>query len=100
MYAITILYPAGDDTTFDMDYYVGTHMPMFADAIGSDNLDGWGVAKPHGDEYHCVAWAMVSDLDAYNAAMAEHGKTLVGDVPNFTNVRPTMINTEVVASSN
>lgn len=99
MYAITILYPAADGTTFDMDYYVGTHMPMFAEAIGTDNLDGWGVAQPQGNDYHCVAWAMVNDLDAYNASMAEHGKALIGDVANFTTSRPTMINTEVVATS-
>ena len=31
---MTILYPKTEDSTFDMDYYTSTHMPMVAKAFG------------------------------------------------------------------
>ena len=34
MLAVTILYPRAEGSTFDMDYYTSTHMPMLADAFG------------------------------------------------------------------
>jgi hypothetical protein len=30
MFKVSILYPNGEDKTFDMDYYVQKHMPMVA----------------------------------------------------------------------
>ncbi len=98
MHVITILYPKGDDTTFDMDYYTATHMPMFAEALG-DNIQGWGAAAADGDDYHCVAWASVQDFGAYQASMAEHGKRILSDVPNYTNSRPVMITGAVTAAT-
>ena len=34
MISVLLMYPTGDDTTFDMDYYTTKHMPMFAEALG------------------------------------------------------------------
>ncbi len=98
MYVINILYPKGDDTTFDMDYYTSTHMPMFHDAVG-DNMTGWGVADSHDPNYHCFAWATFNDLDQYQAAMGEHGPAIMADVTNYTNTRPILITGQVTATS-
>jgi len=38
------MYPKTDDSTFDMDYYCATHMPMLADALG-DACKGWGASS-------------------------------------------------------
>lgn len=97
MNLITILYPRGDDTTFDTDYYTSNHMPMFAGFLG-DNLVSWGVASPDAD-YHCIAWAVVNDLGQYGEAMKAHGKELIADVPNYTNTTPALIPAPIVASS-
>ena len=34
MFKVAILYPNGDDKTFDMDYYEKKHMPMGAGFLG------------------------------------------------------------------
>jgi hypothetical protein len=34
---------------------------------------------------------MVDSQEAFDAAMAERGAEIIGDVPNYTNVRPEMI---------
>lgn len=90
-----ILYPKSDDTTFDMDYYATKHMPMLADALG-DDCHGWGVQASHGDQYHCIGWATVSNMEAFGAAMNVHGAAIMGDVPNYTNVRPTLVTGDVI----
>lgn len=94
MIAVTLLYPKSDDSTFDMDYYTTSHMPMFAEALG-DACQGWGAATVTSGKYHAVGWATVSSQDAFDAAMGEHGAKIMGDVPNYTSVRPELIVGEV-----
>lgn len=90
MIAVTILYPKTDDSTFDIDYYTNTHMPLFVGHLG-DACQSWGVIEARGPQYHAVGWAIIDSEDAFNQAMQEHGAEIVGDVPNYTNVAPVMI---------
>lgn len=90
MNSVMIMYPKGDDTHFDMDYYTSKHMPMFAEALG-EVCQGWGVMAPMGDDYHAIAWAMLSDMKAFGEAMKERGGPVLADVPNYTNTQPQMV---------
>ena len=95
MITVTLLYPKSEGSTFDMDYYASTHMPMFADALG-DACKGWGVSSMHGDDYHAMAWALVESMEAFGAAMKEKGGPVMADIPNYTNTQPTMMTGDVV----
>ena len=44
MFKVAILYPNGEDKTFDMDYYEKKHMPMVAGFIGK-NLKFYEIDK-------------------------------------------------------
>ncbi len=90
MISVTILYPKTDDSTFDMDYYTSTHMPMLADALG-DDCTAWGASTIKGGDYAAMGWAMVTSQEAMDSAMKEHGAKIMGDVPNYTNVAPQML---------
>lgn len=35
MIKVSVLYPAGDDANFDMDYYLAKHMPMVQETLGA-----------------------------------------------------------------
>ena len=94
MISVVILYPKSDDSTFDMDYYTTKHMPMLAEAVG-EACQGWGVSEP-GANYHAVGWLMADSQEAFDAAMAQHGAAIIGDVPNYTNARPELIVGKVV----
>jgi uncharacterized protein (TIGR02118 family) len=94
MFNVTILYPKTDDSTFDIDYYKSTHMPMFVAALG-DACQSWGAAKVTSGKYEAIGWALIDSLDAFNAAMAAHGAEIIADVPNYTNVQPEMVIGEV-----
>jgi len=96
MLSIAILYPRTEDSTFDMDYYTSTHMPMLADALG-DACQGWGASTVKGGKWAAMGWAMVDSQEAFDAAMAEHGAKIMADVANYTNVAPEMIIGDVAA---
>ncbi len=98
MLAVTILYPRTADSTFDMDYYTATHMPMFAKGLG-ESCQGWGAANIADGPYMAMGWAMVDTQENFDAAMAEHGAAVMGDVPNYTNVVPELLVGEVAGGS-
>jgi uncharacterized protein (TIGR02118 family) len=97
MFSVTVLYPKTAESTFDMDYYLGTHIPLVKERLTPMGLTGVdlraGIAGAAPDTP--PAYAMVAQLhfdtpDALQAAMGTHGPELVGDIPNFTNVQPQM----------
>jgi len=90
MISVHILYPKTDDSTFDMDYYCATHMPMLADALG-DACKGWGASTVGAGAWAAIGWANVESQEALDMALKEHGAAIMGDVPNYTNVQPQMV---------
>lgn len=90
MISVHILYPKTDDSTFDMDYYTSTHMPMLADALG-DACSGWGATATKGGDWAAIGWATVESQEAFDNAMATAGAAIMGDVPNYTNVAPQLV---------
>ena len=96
-YISTVLYPNDDDTKFDLDYYLKTHMPLVANKWKQYGLTGWDViehdstlggAKP---AYKIEATLHWSSKDAAEKATTgpEAGE-IFGDVPNFTNKQPVL----------
>jgi hypothetical protein len=53
------------------------------------------VSEP-GAKYHAVGWLMADSQEAFDAAMAQQGAAIIGDVPNYTNARPELIVGKVV----
>ena len=95
MISVHILYPRTDEnSTFDMDYYVSTHMPMLADALG-DACVGWGATAVADGDLIAIGWAVAENQDAVNSALAEHGAAIAADVANYTNVAPQLVMGEV-----
>lgn len=90
MITVHIMYPKTEDSTFDMDYYTSTHMPMLADALG-DSCQGWGASSMKTGSWAAIGWALVESQEAFDSAMAEHGAKIMGDIPNYTNVSPELV---------
>lgn len=92
---LQVLYPVGDDSTFDHGYYQTTHMGLVAQHMGAHvqnqvvtkGLAG-GPDTPPG--FHAVATFVFADQAALDATMAGAGPVLA-DLPNFTNVTPHML---------
>ncbi len=90
MISVHILYPKTDDSTFNMDYYTATHMPMVASALG-DACTAWGATAVTTGPFEAIGWCHVESEDAWNACLAEHGGDILGDIPNYTNTAPELV---------
>ena len=93
---MTIVYPAGEGIKFDADYYRDHHlktiMRLYGKTISRFELRKVAPAAAGAPPipYSAAVNIWIADLDAFNAANAKHGPTLVADVPNFTNSQPTI----------
>jgi uncharacterized protein (TIGR02118 family) len=98
--SLQVIYPVGEGTHFDFDYYLSTHFdivgqhlgPHVASQVVTKGLAG-GPDTPPG--FHAVATFTFADDDALNAALAAAGPA-VADIPNFTNSQPQMLVGDVV----
>jgi len=86
------MYPNGKDVKFDSDYYINSHLPMIANALG-DALKGLeldlGVASRVPGQpapYVAIAHLKFDDVAAFQAAFGPHAKDFAADVKNYSNV--------------
>ena len=89
------MYPKQDGGNFDYDYYLDTHMPLvkerWSDILRSvevyRGLSGAGGAD---EPYVTVASLKFDSVEAFEQALAAHAEEIMGDIPNFTNLEPTV----------
>ena len=106
VYNATVLYPNEDDATFDMDYYLKTHMPLVMDTWGTHGLKKWEVIKfaagPDGGKPQFSVQAILSFENAdsvKNALASEETAKVFGDVKNFSNKGPVFLSGDVTGTS-
>jgi uncharacterized protein (TIGR02118 family) len=91
---VSVMYQVGSGHKFDLDYYMKTHVPLVGSLWGSFGLKEarilQGIGSPSGDPagFHIIALLDFESLDGFKAAAAAHGKEVLGDIPNFTDVQP------------
>ncbi|KAM0286465.1 hypothetical protein ACHAQH_000891 [Verticillium albo-atrum] len=97
---LTVLYPAlkAEGDKFDMDYYLSTHMKIAREAWKSLGLTGYQVANftsdaAGADSPYSVAVILTFDSadGAKSIGTSPETKNVLADVPNFTNVQPTLL---------
>ncbi|MEO0527762.1 MAG: EthD family reductase, partial [Bacteroidota bacterium] len=103
MIKVTIMYPNGEGTTFDMDYYANTHMPMLADIMGGAlkkfAIDK-GISGRTPDEpipYVAIGYLYFDTLADYRNVFGPNAKKILGDIPNYTNIQPVVQISEVLS---
>jgi uncharacterized protein (TIGR02118 family) len=102
MTKVSVIYPNGDGKTFDMDYYLNKHLPLVTSLLG-DSLkgasaeQGLGGAAPGSPAPYAGVGTMYFDSpDEFGAAFGPHAGTIMGDLPNFTNIEPIVQVSEVL----
>lgn len=93
--SLQVLYPITEETNFDYEYYLGTHMPLVAEHMGAHieqtqvtrGLAGGPDVPP---DFYVVATMTFADQGALDAALSVAGPVLA-DIPNFTNTVPKML---------
>jgi len=94
MFKVAILYPNGDDKTFDMDYYEKKHMPMVAGFLGKIlkfyEIDKGIAGRAPNDKppFLAIGYFYISDVAEYNKAIAQSRDAVIKDFKNYTNIQP------------
>jgi uncharacterized protein (TIGR02118 family) len=99
MIKASVMYPNGDDATFDMDYYCKKHMALVRELLGV-TVKGIGVDQGIGEPgspapFVAIGHLMFDSVEDFQSAIATHGPKLMADIPNYTNIRPTIQVSEV-----
>lgn len=81
MIKVSVMYPAGDDVTFDIDYYRTTHFEIVDRTMKPTK---WEIDSGVDGPYVACGHLYFDDMEAMQAAMGNAGESQA-DIPNFTN---------------
>ena len=101
MIKVSVFYPNGDGATFDIDYYCHQHMPMVQEKCGS-SLKGVAVEKglvgasaDQPPQFVALGHLIFDSVEDFQSSFMKHSDTIIADIPNFTNTRPSVQISEV-----
>jgi uncharacterized protein (TIGR02118 family) len=101
MIKVSVLYPNGPGSKFDLDYYCRRHMPMVQQRLGAPLQR---IAVEHGiaggtpgspPPFLASGHLYFESLEAFQSAFAPHAGAIMADVPNYTNTVPVIQISEV-----
>lgn len=99
---VSVMYPFAEGKTFDMEYYKAKHMPMVAGFLGS-NLVKYTIEKGVASgipntalPFAAIGTFYVKSLSDYQAAISPNRDAIRADFPNYTDIIPIILVSEVV----
>jgi uncharacterized protein (TIGR02118 family) len=96
MIKVSVLYPNRPGAKFDMAYYCEKHIPMVQQKLGAACTrvavdQGIGGAAPGAPAAFVAMGHLYCDsVEAFQAAFAPHAQEIMGDIPNYTDIEPTI----------
>ena len=96
MIIVSVTYPASEGSRFDLDYYQSKHLPLVRSLWRQSGLVAEmylrGISAPGGGPapVHLTALLTFTSADDFARAVELHGKDVMGDIANFTAVRPVL----------
>jgi uncharacterized protein (TIGR02118 family) len=101
MIKVSALYPNEPGKRFDIAYYCEKHMPMVQEKLGAAckqiavelGLGGGAPGTPA--TYIAMGHIYFDSVEAFQTAFAPHADPIMGDIPNYTDVRPVVQISEV-----
>ena len=103
MIKLSVMYPNGKGKTFDMNYYLNTHIPFVAkllgDAVkGATVEEGLGGGAPGSSATYAAMGNIYFDsLDSFQNSFGPNAPAILADLPNFTNTEPVVQISKVMA---
>ena len=101
MFRLSVMYPQAEGATFDMDYYVGHHIPLVREKMGevikrAEVDQGVSGAGPETPPLHVASvHFLIESTDDFWAAWGVHHEEILADIPNYTNIEPVVQVSEV-----
>ncbi len=102
MIKVSVMYPNVPNARFDHEYYRDTHMPLVKTGL-SEGCTHYTIDKgiaggtPNSDPPYVAMCHVFSDsVEAFEAGMTAHGKSILEDIAHFTDLTPVMQVSEVI----
>ena len=101
MIKVSVFYPNQEGCRFDFDYYCNKHLVMIKENLGPALKGvaaekGLGGAQPGSKAAYVAMGHMLFDsVEAFQRAFGPHAKAIMADIPNYTDVQPTIQISEV-----
>ena len=97
MIKVTVLYPNEEGKKFDHGYFTGSHLSLVQDLMGPMGLvkaemeKGVSGADPNAPApFVALVHLHFNTVDEVHAAFTTHGGPIMGDIPNYTDIKPTI----------
>ena len=101
MIKVSVLYPQTVGASFDMDYYCATNLPLVKKLLG-DSLKSSaaefgiaGGAPGSAAPFVCSGHMYFDKIEDFQTSFGPNAGTIMGDLPNFTTIEPTIQISEV-----
>jgi len=96
MIKVSVLYPNKPGAKFDMDYYVNKHFALVKEKLGAavksvaveQGIAGGAPGTPAA--FIAMGHLYCDSVEAFQAAFAPHAQEIMGDIPNYTDIEPTL----------
>jgi len=101
MIKVSVFYPNEKGKKFDMEYYCNKHMPMVQQKLGNALKSraveqGLGGGEPGSRPIYIAMGHLYFDsVEAFQSAFGPHAQSIMGDVPNYTDIQPAIQISEV-----
>jgi uncharacterized protein (TIGR02118 family) len=96
MIKVTVLYPNEEGKKFDHGYWTTTHLNLVRGLLGPMGLvngemeKGVSGADPNAPApFVAVAHLYFNTVEEVHASFKEHGGAVMGDISNYTDIKPT-----------
>ena len=106
MIRVSVLYPNKSGVRFDHQYYSTTHVGLVKEKLGPAGLvridvdrGVAGASEETPAPYTAVGHLIFESLEAFRSAMAAHGEALAADIPNYTDLEPSVQISEILHGS-
>jgi uncharacterized protein (TIGR02118 family) len=101
MIKVSVFYPTQNGSKFDMDYYCKSHIPMVQQKLGAAckrvAIEGGlsGATPRSRPAFVAMGHLYFDSAEAFEAAFGPHAKEIMADIPNYTDIQPTIQISEV-----
>jgi uncharacterized protein (TIGR02118 family) len=101
MIKVSVLYPNNENSKFDMTYYCNSHIPMVQQKLGEKCKSvaveqGMSGATPGSrPAFTAMGHLYFDSLADFQTAFSPHAAAIMADIPNYTDIQPTIQISEV-----
>ena len=94
MIKVSMLFPGGEDETFDMDYYISRHIPLIRKLMKGEVKEAAvekglaGGAPGSMPPYLAVASFCFESVEAFSNIFEPNAPEIMADLENFTTSKP------------